>query len=385
MIARILENPCPQISQESDFILEMTDYEVILLFSQGAATTVKPAEFARQQDVPQNLPMVKLSLLRPYVNALRQRGFDPEPVFAGVGLSGAATLDPEMSVHVMVATQFVENAAKAANDPFLAARVAAGLDLDGWPVLADAEARASTVGEYLSIFVSTANEVASSAVEYLHLDGPKATLGERRAFLPSILPAQNDAFMASLGWAVLRRALHDNLDPSQVQVAVSDPKVLPPEFDLMHPLKGDRSGYKLIFPTAWLSAPLEASSETTALNTVSDRNIPEFVHSFRQVLRAHFDQGHLTAADCAKLVSMSQQKLQRHLAAFGTNISREIDVVRQETARGLLLKTDRSILEIANELGYSDAANFTRAFRRAHNQAPTKFRKAAQGDQTEAE
>jgi len=363
----------------------MTNYGRFLLFSQDAASTVKPNEPAREREMPQNLPLVKLSLLRPYANALRDRGLDPEPVFTGVGLSEEATLDPDMSVHVMVATQFVENAAAAADDPFLAARVAAGLDLDGWPVLADAEARATTVGDYLSIFVSTANEIASSAVEYLHLDGPKATLGERRAFEPSILPAQNDAFMAGLGWAVLRRALRDNLDPSQIQLVVCEPKALPPEFQLMHPMKGDRSGFKLIFPAAWLSAPLEASSETIASHAVSDRDTSDFVHSFRQVVRSRIDHGNLTAADCADLVSMNQQKLQRHLATFGTNISREIDFVRQETARLLLSTTDRSIGEIAAALGYSDAANFTRAFRRAHNQAPTKFRKATQGDQSEAE
>jgi len=335
--------------------------------------------------MPHNLPLVKLSLLRPFANALRARRVDPEPVFLAVGLSEVATLDPEMAVHVMVATQFVENAAEAADDRFFAARVAAGLDFEGWPVLADAEARASTVGEYLSIFASTANEVASSAVEYLYLDGPKVTLGERRAFEPSILPAQNDAFMAGLGWAVLRRALRDSLDPSQVRVVVCEPKALPPEFELMHPMKGDRSGFKLIFPAAWLSAPLDASSETVPLNAINNRGVPEFVHSFRQVVRAHIEQGHLTAADCAELVSMSQQKLQRHLAALGTNISREIDVVRQETARLLLSTTDRSIGEIAAVLGYSDAANFTRAFRRAHKQAPTMFRKAAQSIQSEVE
>lgn len=342
--------------------------------------TLIPNVTANARDMPQSLPLVRLSLLRPFTSALRERGVDPEPVFSGVGLSEKATLNPEISVHVMVATQFVENAAEAAEDPFLAARVASGLVLEGWPVLADAEVRASTVGEYLSIFVSTANEVASSAVEYLHLDGPTATLGERRAFEPSIQPAQNDAFMAGLGWAVLRRALHDSLDPSQVTVVVSEPKVLPPEFELLHPMKGDRRGYKLIFPTKWLSSPLEASTETVASRAITDRGVPEFVHSFRQVVRAHIGQGSPTAADWAELVSMSQQKLQRLLATFGTNISGEIDFVRQEHARMLLTTTDRSIGDIAAELGYSDAANFTRAFRRMHNQAPTKFRKAAQGD-----
>ncbi len=326
--------------------------------------------------MPQDLPLVKLSLLRPYVAELRKRGVDPEPVFESVGLSEDMTIDPDLSVHVMVATQFVENAAEAGEDPFLAARVAANLDLDGWPVLADAEARAATVGDYLSIFVSTANEIASSAEEYLHLNGATATLGERRIFDPTILPAQNDAFMAALGWAILRRALHDHFDPSKVTVVVSDPKALPPEFDLMHPIKGDRMGFRLSFPSSWLAAPFEQQTLTFAKKAATDNGTPEFVRSFRQMLRAHIGKGGLTAAQCADLASMSQQKLKRRLAVFGTDISSEIDVVRQEYAREALTTTDRSIADIAASLGFTDAANFTRAFRRANGLTPTQFRKS---------
>ncbi|MEV8468998.1 helix-turn-helix domain-containing protein [Fluviibacterium sp. DFM31] len=327
--------------------------------------------------MPQNLPLVKLSLLRPYVAELRKRGVDPELVFESVGLSEDLTFDPDLSVHVMVATQFVENAAEATKDRFLAARVAANLNLDGWPVLADAEARAATVGDYLSIFVSTANEIASSAEEYLHLNGATAILGERRNFDPAILPAQNDAFMAALGWAILRRALHDHFDPAKVTVVVSEPKVLPPEFDLLHPIKGDRMGFNLSFPSSWLAMPFEQQTLANAPKAVIDDGTPEFVRSFRQMLRAHIGKVGLTAVQCADLASMSQQKLKRRLATFGTDISREVDFVRQEYAREALKTTDRSIADIAASLGFADAANFTRAFRRANRMSPTGFRKSS--------
>ncbi len=123
------------------------------------------------------LPLVKLSVLRPFVSEFRNRGIDPEPVFESVGLTEDATLDPDLSVHVMVITQFVENAAGAADDRFLGARVGSKLDLGGWPVLADAEARAATVGDYLSIFIARANEIASSANEYLNITGQMAVFG----------------------------------------------------------------------------------------------------------------------------------------------------------------------------------------------------------------
>ncbi len=174
----------------------------------------------------------------------------------------------------------------------------------------------------------------------------------------------------------LRRALQDCLDPSKVTVVVSDPKVLLPEFDLMHAIKGDRLGLRLSLPSYWLATPFEQQALANAPKAATDNGPPEFVRSFRQMLRAHIGKGGLTAAQCADLASMSQQKLKRRLATFGTDISSEVDVVRQEYAREALATTDRSIADIAASLGFTDAANFTRAFRRANGLTPTLFRKS---------
>ncbi|MDV7142000.1 helix-turn-helix domain-containing protein [Tropicimonas sp. TH_r6] len=323
----------------------------------------------------QTLPLVKLSVLRPFAMELRERGVNPEPVFSSVGLTEGATWEADLSVHVMVIHQFVENAAKSAKDPYFGARVGSKLDVQGWPVLADAEARASTVGDYLSIFIARANEIASSVTEYLNVAGQTAVFGETRSFEPTIQPAQNDAFMAALGWAILRRALNDRLDPSQVTMSISDPGVLPPEFDLMHPIKGDRMGFSIRFPSSWLSLSLDAAWFDAPQEERSDSPPSGFVHAFRQMLRAHIGEGGLNAAKAAALASMSQHKLKRRLAANSTDITSEIGFVKQELARETLAETDRSISDIATALGFTDAANFTRAFRRANGMTPTTFRK----------
>lgn len=331
------------------------------------------------------LPLVKLSLLRPFVQELRNRKVDPELVFGSVGLTEAATLDPELSVHVMVIHQFTENAASASGDKHLGAQVGSRMELDGWPVLAKADDRAVTVGDYLSIFISRANEVATSVTEYLHLNGATATFGEKRIFEPTIVPAQNDAFMAALGWAILCRALGNRIDPSKVTITVSDPEALPPEFDLMHPIKGDRMGFSIRFPSAWLSTPFDANRVEADSCNEADRDAADFVRSLRQMIRSHIGQGKLSAADCARLASMSHQKLKRRLAEFGTDISSEIDFVAQEYARLALSTTNRSISDIANALGYTDAANFARAFRRANGNSPTRFRRFARTDDADEE
>ena len=322
------------------------------------------------------LPLVNLTLLQPFATELRARRIDPAPVFESVGLTEQATFNSQLSVHAMVVTQFVENAAEAADDLYFAAQVGSKLDLSGWKILADAEVRAKTVVDFLSIFIGRANEISQSATEYLRIEGKKTTFGETRTFEPSIVPAQNDAFMASLAVAILRKAMNQHLDPSQIDLFVSEPQVLPQGFDRMHPMGGDRMGFRLLFPTAWLSTPFNAGHAQVGQPTAAEPAAAGFVDSFRQLLRTHVGEGSLTAEDCARLASMSQHKLKRKLAAHGTDTSTELDFIRQEYAREALRNSRQSVAEISSALGYTDPANFARAFKRAHGFSPSAFRTA---------
>jgi len=58
----------------------------------------------------------------------------------------------------------------------------------------------------------------------------------------------------------------------------------------------------------------------------------------------------------------------------GSSFSEVLDEVRRQ--RALLLLEDRrlALADVAGRLGYSDTANFTRAFRRWTGQTPAAFR-----------
>jgi AraC-like DNA-binding protein len=73
---------------------------------------------------------------------------------------------------------------------------------------------------------------------------------------------------------------------------------------------------------------------------------------------------------------MAERTLKRKLAEQGTSYTELLD--RQRHTRALeLLRTDATIEQVADRLGYSDAANFTRAFRRWTGKSPRALRKAA--------
>lgn len=323
-----------------------------------------------------DLPLVRLAVLRPFLDIIERKGVNPREVLESVGIPESAFDDPSASVHVIVIHQFLENAASATGDRHLAAGVANTIDLEGWPLLRDAARHATTVADFLARFIDGASEISSSATQYLRIEGQETVLGENRRFASPIPPAQNDAFMASLWVEILNHALGPDFDPSQISVFVCDPKALPAPFKLMRVALADRQGASIRFPTRWTSWPFPKRDEWMVNGSAALADAPpkNLVAAFRQVIRTHIGEGRLTATGAARLVSMSRQKLARLLAAQGTSTSEEIRAVEIEYACEALEKGDRSVAEIALALGYADPSNFARAFRQLVGVAPSRYR-----------
>lgn len=82
-----------------------------------------------------------------------------------------------------------------------------------------------------------------------------------------------------------------------------------------------------------------------------------------------------TIETVADMLHMSDRTLKRQLAAEGTSFSNVVDEVRHRHATSLLSRSDYSLEQISDELGYSDVGNFTRAFKRWTGRTPGNWRK----------
>ena len=102
---------------------------------------------------------------------------------------------------------------------------------------------------------------------------------------------------------------------------------------------------------------------------------PEFVASIREAIETlSCGEDYPTLRATAEFVGMSVRTLQRHLAQAGASHHMLVAQARFATAAAVLERTDAKILELALDLGYSDHANFTRAFRRWAGCAPRVYR-----------
>lgn len=77
----------------------------------------------------------------------------------------------------------------------------------------------------------------------------------------------------------------------------------------------------------------------------------------------------------ASRLHFSARTFKRRLQAEGTNFQSLLDRVRMHQAKRLLTESRQSVDAIASALGYSDASNFSRAFRRCEGTTPARFRR----------
>ena len=99
-----------------------------------------------------------------------------------------------------------------------------------------------------------------------------------------------------------------------------------------------------------------------------------FVDNLLQLTGTLLKLGPPQVTTAADILGLSVRTLQRRLSMSGLNYSQIVARARYQAATRLLKEGDISITEVAMELSYSDAAHFTRAFKRWSGVTPREYR-----------
>jgi len=132
-----------------------------------------------------------------------------------------------------------------------------------------------------------------------------------------------------------------------------------------------------VFPRSVLALPI--APEGRRLPPASPPPPADFAASVHATIRFMLELGELRLPSVAEAAGTSVRSLQRHLAASNLSFARLVDEARFEAASALLCDPDVRIVDVSAELGYTDHANFTRAFRRWAGVPPLEFRHAQLG------
>lgn len=323
---------------------------------------------------PIALPLVRLSLVKPIVEEVERRGIAVHDLLDDLSLSREAVFASELFVPAPVMYSLLEALARAAEDPHLTVAFGETMHLSNWPVFTEAISGATSIGDFFNRFTMAARAHATSIKYELTTDGAQAQFKARRAFTPSMVPAQADAFYAGLIVNIFRRAIGIDWKPKQVTVTVCDLHAVPRDYQGMYLQQGDKSGASIRFPMEWLVLPFskEPSETTTPDSFVSPPRA--LINAIRESLKPYLHMPDLSVEKAAEICGFKERVLRARLHALDTSLSREIALLREEKAIRLLVQTDKMVSEIGDAVGFGDPASFTRSFRRWTGMSPKEYR-----------
>jgi AraC family transcriptional regulator of adaptative response / methylphosphotriester-DNA alkyltransferase methyltransferase len=101
------------------------------------------------------------------------------------------------------------------------------------------------------------------------------------------------------------------------------------------------------------------------------------VRDAREVIAHRFGEPELALGAVAHEIATSRRQLQRAFAEVaGTTFSRELQRIRMAHAAELLVQGSLPVHSVAGAVGYRQAAQFAKVFRRHHGAPPSNFRRS---------
>jgi AraC-like DNA-binding protein len=332
-----------------------------------------------ERDDEYSLPAVQVVHL---VDLVSRWNVAPEELLAETGLRLDELSRAGARVTIRDYVPLVQRARALTGEPGLGFHFGLRMRVSSHGYLGFAAMTAATVRDALNLASRFAPTVTTAFALRTHLEGNVGSLviEERADFGPA-----RDAIVFALmvgiwqiGIALTGRGLEGS-----AEVAFAEPPYYA-RFESIFPnVRFARPANQLLFDAKVLDLPL-AMSDPAALQLATDqceRALDALGYDGNLVARVRRSIEHevRTIEEVATELGLSARTLKRRLAAQGTAYSDLVDEVRREKALLLLGSSALSIDEVAERLGYSDLANFGRAFRRWTGTTPAAYRKSATG------
>ncbi len=315
--------------------------------------------------------------------ALEQRGIDAAEVFESANVPLSTTSDPMRRMCNTEISALYRESFKCTHDPYFGLFVADALHIPDLHALGFALLASSTLRDFCLRLQNYYHLVSQNIGFSLLESGGEAVLAAK--LLNSDICLETEDAFAALMVRLMR--------------AVGDPQMAPIRVELVRPkpVEGDqpyrdyfccdvlfeRPEIRICIDSALIDKPLPGASKELA--RMHDKTAMEYLEKLerqdisgrvRAVIVDSLSTGLVSKKLVADKLHMSLRNLELKLSRDNTNFQQILDSTRQSLAAGYIEQSSFAITEIAYMLGFSDAANFTRAFKRWMGMSPLEFRKS---------
>lgn len=332
-----------------------------------------------------------LALIQPNVLVHLLRHADAHGVstrgwLGGLGLAREQLLDPNTRLSYRQVHAIIVRAIDACGEPGLGLVVGSSENLGVFGLLGLLMMTSATFGEAVQLGIEN-HEVSGSLLDMDFEDlgaGQVALVVWPRFDDPRLQPFLCEEIIAS-SLAAARELVGPRFAPLRVELAYPAPAYAP----LYARVLGaktvfDAAANRVVLDARWLATPLPGHNPLAlrqALQLCQAQRSQtqahpeqEVVATVERLLRAHCCE-RLHIGEVARALHVSERSLRRSLAGAGRSFREIHDKVRIDCALELLGGSRMPMTGIATELGFSDAREFRRAFKRWTGLAPQTVRK----------
>jgi len=325
-------------------------------------------------------PLIRVASLLSFTDWLQARGVAIEPLLNRAGIDAHLLNYPAAAVPLKKSFHFAELACCATGSEHMGLFVGLETSLDTLGRYGQILQSAETLGQYLREGVSLYNLISVGQSLQLQTAGEHCILKVVGATDPTVGAYQSHLQILAITIGRVRQAAGPGWSPPFVTLAYSSREPLP-STDLFSATRVDSGGKEtwMAIPQSLLALqlPRRADPEPDAAEPLTGQPLQDDpVARISAQVAALLPEPSLTVDRVASSLGLSTRTLQRELAKRGVSFTQVISDARMTRATEWLRRTDKSVLEIALEIGYTDASNFTRAFRRRAGFSPRDYREA---------
>jgi AraC-like DNA-binding protein len=310
-------------------------------------------------------------------------GVEPARMLHGTGLDEATLADPKARITVPVLEELATRAKALTGEPGLGFYLGLSMRASSHGFVGLAAMASGTVREALDLAVRFGPTRTDVIALRTHVGGGVASIVVEELHP---LGAAQDIMILSLlvGFHAIGEAITGKPMMGSADIAFPEPAYVA---RFPHVVRGGirfgQPSHQLVFDEAVLDLPLVmADKGALALARAEcERDLAAlgFARSAAGRVRelcARRSGGLPSLDEAASALALSSRTLKRRLAEEGTGFGAILDEQRKDRALLLLRSGELSVEAVAERVGYSDVANFTRAFRRWTGATPTAFRKS---------
>ncbi|MFK7732962.1 MAG: AraC family transcriptional regulator [Pseudomonadales bacterium] len=312
---------------------------------------------------------------------LEAEGIGPESLFDLAGVDLNTLRDPSVRMPADAFHRLLNQVEQASNDPVFGLTMSKYIHPTTFYSLGIAMYCSETLGGFLESLakyyrlITTNDEMVIDAQDGLfHLRAIHVNPVE-------FSPIREDG-IASIIVKIIRVALHDHYEPKEITLRRAHPGALAEEYERFFgcPVTFDAQNTEIVLREEDVARKLHSANpqlgemyEQLTVEYLNKLDRIDFPSRVRKELVWLLPSGVSSKEQVASALNMSTRTLYNKLEQSGTTFREVLDDTRHSLADEYI-KQELPIYEIAYLIGFSDTANFSRAFKKWTGVSPNEYR-----------